>query len=364
MAFIKFKFEEDEPEEPLFGTGPSEDEIDKSAIDSSFPAKEEKEDFVIDWEKRLGFSRNPFVDEIQKPIEKFIAGYKDEREKLNLFIIESQKFGTISGRTGYGKSTLFCWLENNLKKFSRKIIVLNISGNKLNEGRGFLLEIIRPFLSIIERTIKKNYLSMTLDELSNLIKNRLGSKKIVLLVDDFSGISKQNLVLLQNLLSAVSIRVIFAGTQGQIEKFKSLIDSQPKEARDNFHDHLNIDLKGLSFDDMRSMIQKRVEFYGGIAIEPFNEPYLKKLYKKVEASPKRMLNFCNDEAMKLSVDPETIKKLREESEETKSTVYSDGGYEHKQKQSEYDSIEIIKHEQKEPIVITEDKPKFEFSFKD
>ena len=76
-----------------------------------------------------------------------------------------------------------------------------------------------------------------------------------------------------------------------------------------------------------------------------------------------MLNLCNDEAMELSVDPQKIKKLKEESEQLKAMVYSSEEYEHedKNKNQEYDKIEIIRHEQKEPIVISKDKPKVHYS---
>jgi len=358
MGLIKFKFEEDEPEEPLFGTGPPEEKL------TEFPeeSKKDKDEFIIDWEKRLGFSKDPFMDDIQKPIERFITGYKEEREKLNLFIIEKKRFGTISAEFGYGKSTVLFWLAKQLRRHSRKIIVLPLNGKILLEGKGFLSAIIHPFLGIIEKTIKKPHFSMTSEEICSRVKRKLGRKTLVLLVDCFTSISKQNLALLNDLFSSISIRVVFAGNPRQIDKFKSSCASDQDIAK-NFNDQLNIKLHGISFKDMKDLIMKRVEFYGGIGIEPFNEPYLKKLYKKSEGSPSRMLNLCHDQAMELSVNPDKVRSLKEETAQLKAMVYSSEEFEHQgnTKNNDYDKIEIIRHENKEPIVIKGDKPEVHYS---
>lgn len=352
MGFIKFKFEEDEPEEPLFGSEPTEEDLSKVHLEKAMPKKEE---FIIDWEKRLGFSRDPFVDTILKPIERFITGYKEEREILNLFIIENKIFGTISAAKGYGKSTMLCWLSKQLKRFSRKIIVINIDGRILKEGQGFLSSLIFPFLSVFERMGKK-HLHMTSQEITELIMKRMGNKKLVLLLDDFNSISKQNLDVLHNLMVSIQIRVILAGLPAKITDFKRHVDSIKE-----FKDSLRIALKGLDFSNMKNLVMKRVEFFGGIGIEPFNEPYLKRIYNKSEKSPSEMLKSCHNEAMKLSVDPDLVRKLKEEAEKLDTMVYSSEEFEHiGMKSDEYDKIDVIKHEHKDPIIIN-NKHKVKYS---
>ena len=348
MGFIKFKFEEDEPEEPLWGrNNEEEDRIDHLKIDKTFAKSGfETEDFVMDWEKRLGFSKNPFRNEILSPIEKFITGYKKEREKLNLFVIEKKHFGTICGPKGYGKSTILCWLAKQLKKYSKKVIVISLRGEKLLEGRGFLTILVYPFLSIYERSINKAHLSMATEEIISLIKKKLSKKSLILLIDDFNSISKQNLALLNSLISSLQISIICAGSPEKIDQFRSRCESEEKEISDNFRDRLNIKLKGLDFADMKDMIMKRVEFFGGVGIEPFNDPYLNAIYKKCDKSPKRMLNLCNDHAIELSVNPEKIRDLREDNAERKAMIYASKEFEHTEeaKQTQqYDTIEIIKN---------------------
>jgi len=348
MGFIKFKFEEDEPEEPFLGrTEEEEDKFANLKIDKTFAKSGYgTEDFVMNWEKRLGFSENPFKREILTPIEKFITGYKKEREKLNLFVIEKKHFGTICGSKGYGKSTILCWLAKQLKKYSKKVIVISLKGETLLEGRGFLPILVNPFISIYERSIKKAHLSMTTEEIISLIKKKLNRKTLILLIDDFNSISKQNLALLNALISSLPISIICAGVSDKIDKFKSRCESAEKEISDNFRDRLNIKLKGPDFGDMKDLIMKRVEFFGGIGIEPFNETYLHAIYKKCDKSPSRMLNLCNEHAMELSVNPEKIRDLREENVERNAMIYASKEFEHTEeaKQTQqYDTIEIIKN---------------------
>ncbi len=348
MGFIKFKFEEDEPEEPFLGRNDEEeDKLANLKIDKTFAKSgHETDDFVMDWEKRLGFSKNPFRNEILSPIEKFITGCKKEREKLNLFVIEKKHFGTICGPRGYGKSTILCWLAKQLKKYSKKVIVISLKGENLLEGKGFLPILVSPFISIYERRINKAYLSMTTEEVISLIKKKLGGKRFVLLIDDFNSISKQNFDFLNSLISSLPIGIICAGTSEKINKFRSKCESEEKETSDNFRDRLNMKLKGLDFADMKDLIMKRVEFFGGIGIEPFNETYLQAIYKKCDKSPSRMLNLCNEHAIELSVNPEKIRDLKEENAERNAMIYASKEFEHTEevKQTQqYDTIEIIKN---------------------
>ena len=197
---------------------------------------------------------------------------------------------------------------------------------------------------------------MTSHEIIDHVMKNIGSKKIVLLIDDFDTISKQNLEIIHNLMLIIHIRVIFAGTSGKIQAFMSSVE-KVKE----FTNSLNISLDGLDFSEMKDIIQKRVEFFGGISIEPFNETYLKDIYNKSSRNPSEMLNACHDEAMKLSVDSGMVRKLKEENEDIENSIYSSEEFEHEGiKSDEFDKIEIIRHEKKQPVVINE-KPDFQFT---
>lgn len=347
MGFIKFKFEEEEPEEPLFGTGDNEDRLEHMKVDKAFARSGDKDDdFVLDWEKRLGFSKNPFLNEILSPIEKFISGYKGEKEKLNLFVIEKKHFGTICAPNGYGKSTILCWLAKQLKKHSKKVIVISLKGKNLQEGRGFLNILLDPFTSIFQIGTKKAHLSMTTEEVISLIKRKLGKKSLILLVDDFESISKQNLDLLNSLIPSLAISIICAGSDEKIDKFKSKCENDEKGIAHHFKDHLNLKLHGLSIADMRKMIQKRVEFFGGVGIEPFNDTYLRQIYTKIDKSPSRMLKLCNEHAIELSVNLDKMQCLKDESDKRKAMIYASEEFEHADEgkhNTEYDTIEIIKN---------------------
>ena len=96
---------------------------DKNSKDGTNISKPKDDQFIIDWDKELGWKQNPFLAKIGYPPDKFIAGYNEERLKINLFVIKKYYFGIIAGDKGTGKTALLRWMEYELNKHKDKLYV-------------------------------------------------------------------------------------------------------------------------------------------------------------------------------------------------------------------------------------------------
>jgi hypothetical protein len=183
---------------------------------------------------------------------------------------------------------------------------------------------------------RRRLLDMDAGEFVSRVARSIGEKRLVLLIDGIGGISEQNLGLLAKLMS-LDMRVVVSGKPGAIAAFKEACSRYG----DVFRDPLDIVLGGLDFEEMKELVMKRVEFFGGIAIEPFNQSYLKDIYSRAGRCPRTMLSLCHEAAMKLSVDPDMVRRLKEESVRIDETIYHEG-FEHEG--GNVDKIEVIRNE--------------------
>ena len=65
---------------------------------------------VLDWHKKLGYRKDPFVD---KPTKK-IQGLTDLQHKINLFLLKEQRLAIIRGDKGMGKSSFVLWNQKSI----------------------------------------------------------------------------------------------------------------------------------------------------------------------------------------------------------------------------------------------------------
>jgi len=284
-----------------------------------------KKELIMDWYRAFGWHSNPFEDEILEPIEDFIVGQEQIRQKINYFLIENHRFGTISAEAGNGKTFLLTWLRKQLEKHRNKVIAdYFVGGDKdfienavwrllslkektyvksfvdspLRKGMGFLRSKIRTsghslfdlFTIIRQKEYKADDLSKVLD----FIKERAKKTHLVILIDDIEFLGKRNLLFLRMLLfHHFKIQIIVAGSASGIEK------TGVKKFGEK--DQLGIKLKPLDFDDFKELVSKRITYYGGRGLYPFTDDQLKKLYDKGNRNIKRVLNLCADRAIKLAL---------------------------------------------------------------
>lgn len=292
MGFIKFKFEKDEEEKPI------EIPVDISRLSKIKFAKKGKggspreKSFVLDWEKELDYTGNPFNDEILSPVSDFISGYEKERDKINLFIINGYKFGSITGENGSGKTMLLKWLYEQLGEYKDKVIVRYLKGNRLTANVSLIRTIVEPMLTLYDKRVDKIGTEIDIEKNTSVLRKKLGDKKLILLIDDIHEISKENIIALNRMYAALQLQVIATYAK----------ESQlPFEAAGDLKDHLKINLKDISAEDSIKMIKKRIKHFGGRGIAPFEDKQIIKIHKEADSNPKKIINLCRHYAIEASL---------------------------------------------------------------
>ncbi len=344
--------------------------------------KEEKQpqqkQFVYDWYKELNWNSNPFEFRYVFPVANYLAGYIKEKKKLNYFIIEKQPLCLIRGNDGTGKTTLVLWLKYELSKYKDRVILDYI--NKHVNLVDFVKLLIKQFLStkekliiashfmhiqktaslISDQSLREIYLSVYLkkkdldfNSIKKFLSTKLGTKHLVLLVDDIDELPTQSIKFIEMLINSnLNLQLILTTAKGSLD-----IASKKK-------DYTRVELEGLSFDDAKDMISKRIISVGGIDTEPFTEEQLKVLYQKCNKSPLVFLNLCKDKAIKISLNKVNDSRKKEEikdigiidSKPTKPVVANNnlankkGTEEVKENKKTYE-IKVISNEQDLPYEI-------------
>jgi len=251
-----------------------------------------KTDFVLEWDKALGFRGDPFADKIFTPINKFLVNRKEEKEKLNWFFIKNYFYGAIVGEQGVGKTIMLRWLEDRLKKYNR-IHAVYINAAVFKEQVNILNKMIIPLLSFYERVITKPHKKLLSTDFLGFLKKKLGHKSVTILIDNAHHLTDKNLELIKSLRKeGLKLHVIITSTPKEYEKSRLAELGQ---------DELNITLRRLTFEEAKEIIKLRVEAFGRKGVYPFSEDDLKKMYDKADKNPRKFLSLCRDEAIKILI---------------------------------------------------------------
>jgi len=280
MAFIRFVWEPDPPEEPVFalrlggnwqGKMPSFKPQFRKKVDS---------ELVLDWVTELGFKQNPFEATIMLPASEYIANFAREKEKINLFLVNRHRFGKIMGEEGSGKTILLMWLSEQLQGYSSKLRSIFIDARQL--GQDSLLDILFEKATGLRRKAVDSA-----DEKKNVIKDRLKGKRLVVLIDNLEYLSKGNLSMAEALLESTDIQIIATsiGKVGSIDE----------------KDGLRLKIGTLDPDAMKEMVEKRIRGCGGTGLAPFSERQLDRIYKTDAKNPRQLLKICSRKAIELAV---------------------------------------------------------------
>src|SRR3989344_1402800 len=245
--------------------------------------KEQDQQFIYYWYRVFKWKENPFDKKDLEPISNYISGYQDERKKLNYFIIEKQPLCHIYGEDGFGKTTLLKWLIVQLSRYKDRVMVDFVDKDiKIYE---IVKLLINPLLSLREKTIigsnifnieklagmindnnlKIIYESIYLKKrnfefinLKSFLSSRLGSKHLVLIIDDFDKLNQDVMKLVQMLIeSDINMQVMLSSTKDHLEIKKK--------------DCLNVHLNGMTFESALGMVTKRIMSVNGIGYEPFSD---------------------------------------------------------------------------------------------
>ena len=261
-------------------------------FDNRPPKASKKHDqFIVDWNKKLGWSNDPFSENLKANIRDYIGGYETERMKINLFVLQRYNFGVLSGDSGMGKTTILKWMLSELKKYKQKIIAGYIDGNKMKGPLSCIKEVINPVENIFEKLIIRPHKELDLDTLIPFIRRKLRNKRLILLIDDIGKVSDFGIELLKKMFkSSLNMQLIIAGTKDEIatSEIKDLIAA----------DHLHIELKSMKYEDFKDMVSARIELVGGKGTQPFTDAVLQMIQKECKGNPQialQMLHSCATE---------------------------------------------------------------------
>ena len=251
-----------------------------------------KSDFVLEWDKALGFKGDPFADKIFEPINKFFVDRKDEKEKLNWFFIKNYFFGAIVGEQGVGKTSLLKWLQTRLMKYNR-IHAVYINAAVFKEQVNITHTMIMPLLSFYEKSISKPHKKLVSSDFMKFLKKKLGHMSVALILDNAHHLTEKNLELIKSLKKdGLKLQVVVTSTPKEYEKSR---------LREIGNDEINITLRRLTFDEAKEMLSRRINAFGGRGIHPFTVEELKKIYDKADKNPREFLKLCRDAAIKLLI---------------------------------------------------------------
>ena len=284
--------------------------------------------FTLEWFKEFGWLNNPFKLEIFNPVDRYLAGLEKERQKLNYFVIENYRFGTIRGDKGSGKSLLLLWLKQSLSDYKGAIIEDFYHAEK--RGVSLKEQVIDNLTGVKDKVVMRSLFSLGLKKLINKIKRKpdpavqpspedksiydalyhrkvtafqellpffqkkLKSQRLVLLIDDAHLLTDDDNKFVSDLLaSELPVQVI------------TTIESDGKSSIDG-KDALKMHLSQMSFDEMKDMIKRRIESVGGKSwgnnpTYPFNDHIMHSIYSKADKNPLETIKICYDQAVKLSL---------------------------------------------------------------
>lgn len=292
--------------------------------------REKNTQFVLNWAEELEWDGDPFQERIFHPEEDFIVGYSEQRKKLNLFILREQPFCIVTGNQGMGKTQLLSWLDYELSNYESRI-----KTKFLRAGNSSLLNfkrrLIHPLLSRTARSISffyfnfrcyklkqslekeifkkhvfkifpklynyiftQKYLSLSDEDVVGIFSNFKSGHHFVLLLDDAGDLSPDNVDLLFFLLNKkIPFRLIIADAQQRLKQspWKGFKVSA-----------LHLDLKSLNNEELKELVQKRIESFNGHGIYPLDEPQLKHLIKTSDGNPKILLKLVRDAVIQLVVE--------------------------------------------------------------
>jgi type II secretory pathway predicted ATPase ExeA len=251
-----------------------------------------KSDFVLEWDKALGFRADPFADKIFGPINSFLVDRKEEKEKINWFFIKNYFYGAIIGEPGVGKTIMLKWLEDRLGKYNR-IHAVYINAAVFKEQVNIIQKMIMPLLSFPERYITKPHNKLLSADFVGFLEKKLEHKTVALLIDNAHYLTEKNLELIKSL-------------KKEGLKLKIIITSNPKEYERSRlpeigHDELGITLRRPTYEEAKEMIKLRIQAFGGRGTYPFTDEELKALYERADKNPKEFLKLCRDEAIKILI---------------------------------------------------------------
>ena len=277
------------------------------------------------------FSTSPNVDLFYPALE-----HRQCLEGLELAIRMKRGLSVIRGGIGVGKTTISRKLIQNFKDESDDFDFYLILDPKFESEIILLKHIIELF--------GVNDSAESVQDCRNIIENYLlkvgveQGKTLVLIIDEGQNLPGEMLDVFRTLLNFETdeFKLLQLIIFGQPE-MGNMIHKYP-----NFEDRISFDFEigPISLEDMRGMINHRIEITGGQAGSWFNEKALLKIHKNTQGYPRKVTQLCHQLLLTMISEEKTI--INDEMVQRVISGKIDTGGLLKQKKKNYNEIAVNK----------------------
>lgn len=238
---------------------------------------------VLDWQKKLGYRKDPFRQDILRPLSHFIVGTTGLQERFNLFLIKGEQYGTITGVPGSGKTTFLSWIHEQLAK-SKQYIPQYLDAEKAKSRANLTQQLLLGSLGFLGKRLAKKK-SQAKQEA--MLKKRLAKKRPILLIDNAGMLEDDALSLLKDILGWQAI-VVLSDTEKSIKGLDA-------------PDKLKLTMPSYSTEELADLIRGRIEAAGGSGLFPFSDEEIQRLVREAEYNPRELLRLARERAIELSL---------------------------------------------------------------
>ena len=277
------------------------------------------------------FSTSPNVDLFYPAVE-----HRQCLEGLELAIRMRRGLSVIRGGIGVGKTTISRKLIQNFKDESDDFDFYLILDPKF-ESEIILLKHIIELFGVRDS-------AESVQDCRNIIENHLlkvgveQGKTLVLIVDEGQNLPGEMLDVFRTLLNFETddFKLLQLIIFGQPE-MGAMIHKYP-----NFEDRISFDFEvgPISLEDMKGMIDHRIDVTGGIRGSWFNEKALIKIHKNTQGYPRKVTQLCHQLLLTMMSEDKT--DIDEEMVQRVMSGKLDTGGLLKQKKKNYNEIAVNK----------------------
>jgi hypothetical protein len=232
------------------------------------------------WVRRLGYRNDPFVG-VLLPVTPLVVGLREAQDRIAHFLLRDDRFGTISGEHGTGKSTLLSWTKEHVAPTSHDEYLFAGAASRAD----IVWQLLAPRLSFFEHRFG-GWRKRPLAEQEQLLFSRVAKQKLVLLIDDAGSLGEQERAFLETLLQKTPARIIVADTPDRVGIISPGIP-----------DHLRVKLPPLSRDELTQLLKLRIGAVGGKGMSPFSDEDVHGFLLAAKHTPGKLLALAREKAI-------------------------------------------------------------------
>ena len=238
---------------------------------------EQYEKSTHEWLQQQGWKENPFTLKIL-PVA--FVGYSDQLKRLTRHISEGHKFALVIGATGSGKTTLLALLRDELSR--EYDVIYAPKPPNMEELTELILE--RYPRSVFQRLMGKRVNIHGLHE----YVNKRAKRKLLVLVDEGHEAEVKDLEWLRTVTDQCDkVQLVLAGLPTLDELLRRNLETLRSRVT------TRVELVALSETEVRDLVRRRIESFGGSDIKPFTNEVLGDIYRRSGGFPREVLKQCD-----------------------------------------------------------------------